>query len=149
MRNLMLLAGLLLCSTVSYGQWVYKTVDNGFDAPYKIAYSGSKGFIKMENVDGAVSFYIVAGYTCEDNPTVDISFTTPSGVKVYTVTGTTSSNNEVVFLIDDMTALPGFVEDFKAATLVKIRINESFCDTDIYEFKMSGSTAAYNFMSKP
>jgi hypothetical protein len=38
--------------------------------------------------------------------------------------------------------------DFKAASAVKIRINESYCTTETYKFNMSGSKAAYDFMLK-
>ena len=148
MKKFILLTAVLLCTAVSYGQWEYKTVNNGFDPPYKVAYTAGKNYLKMELVDTLVSFYIVAGYTCDAYPTVDISFATPSGTHVYKVSGNTSSNNSIVFLVDNMAALPGFVDDFKAATSVRIRINESYCDTEIFEFKMTGSTAAYNFMIK-
>jgi hypothetical protein len=38
---------------------------------------------------------------------------------------------------------------FLKASSVKLRFNESHCQSDYYEFKMSGSTAALNFVSKP
>ena len=148
MKSLFLFIAVVLSTTV-YGQWVYKTVNNGFDPAYKIAYCGTgKVYLKLENVDTLVSFYIAGTYTCDANPSVDISFVTASGNKVYTVIGTTGSSNQIVFLVDDMYSIPGFIEDFKAASSIKIRINESYCDTDVYEFKMTGSTAAFNFMNK-
>ena len=148
MKSLFLFIAVVL-STTAYGQWVYKTVNNGFDPAYKIAYCGTgKHYLKLENIDTLVSFYIAGGYTCDENPTVDISFVTANGNKVYTVTGNTSTSREIVFLVDDMFAIPGFIEDFKAASSIKIRINESYCDTEVFEFRMSGSTAAFNFMNK-
>ena len=41
------------------------------------------------------------------------------------------------------------LSNFKSATSVKIRINDTTCDSETYEFKMSGSTAAYNFVVAP
>ena len=148
MKSLILFIAVTL-SVTAYGQWTYKTVNNGFDPAYKIAYCGTgKTYLKLENVDTLVSFYIAGGYTCDENPTVDISFVTPKGNHVYTIIGTTSTSREIVFLVDDMFAIPGFIEDFKNATSIKIRINESYCDTEVFEFKMTGSTAAFNFMNK-
>jgi hypothetical protein len=40
------------------------------------------------------------------------------------------------------------VADFKAASSVRIRINESYCTSEIYKFDMTGSKAAYEFMIK-
>jgi hypothetical protein len=148
MKSLILFIAVTISATV-YGQWTYKTVSNGFDPTYKIAYCGAgKTYLKLENVDTLMSFYIVGGYTCDENPRVDISFLTSKGNSVYTVIGTTSTSREIVFIVDDMFALPGFIEDFKNAISVKIRVNESYCDTEVFEFKMTGSTAAFNFMSK-
>ena len=38
MKTLLITIGLALSYTAS-AQWIYKTVDNGFDAPYKIAHT--------------------------------------------------------------------------------------------------------------
>ena len=37
--------------------------------------------------------------------------------------------------------------DFLNATSVKLRVNESHCENNYYQFNMSGSTAAYKFIS--
>ena len=41
------------------------------------------------------------------------------------------------------------LDDFKACSSIKLRVNDTTCDSEIYEFKMTGSTAALNFVSKP
>ena len=75
MKTLLITIGLALSYTAS-GQWTYETVNNGLDAPYRIAYTAENNgsWLKLENVDGAISFYIAGGYTCEDYITVDVSF---------------------------------------------------------------------------
>jgi hypothetical protein len=40
-------------------------------------------------------------------------------------------------------------DDFVKASSVKLRFNESTCENDYYEFKMTGSKAALEFIGKP
>jgi hypothetical protein len=40
-----------------------------------------------------------------------------------------------------------FIADFKNASKCSIRVNQSHCQNDYYTFNMSGSTAAYNFIT--
>jgi hypothetical protein len=47
-------------------------------------------------------------------------------------------------MVDDLNSDPEFLADFKAASSIRIRVNDKTCDTEIYEFKMTGSTAAFN-----
>jgi hypothetical protein len=49
--------------------------------------------------------------------------------------------------VDDLNTDLEFLADFKAASSVRIRVNDTTCDTEIYEFKMTGSTAAFNTVS--
>ncbi len=50
----------LLLSLTTYSQWVYKTVTDGFDDPYKVAYTDnpSGAYLKMEYSEGRVLFFI-------------------------------------------------------------------------------------------
>jgi len=66
----------LMCSFYSNAQWVNKSVNNDIDAPYHICYTAENNgaILKLENVDGLISFYIRGIYFYEDNPIVDISF---------------------------------------------------------------------------
>ena len=59
-----------------------------------------------------------------------------------------SSDNTMIFFDDNLFEDKDFKSDFLAASKVKIRANESYCDTEYYTFTMSGSTAAYNFVNK-
>ncbi len=42
---------------VAFGQWTFKTVDNGFDEPYKIAYTAknNNAILKIEPVEAEVA----------------------------------------------------------------------------------------------
>ena len=59
MKTLLMTIGLVLSYTAS-AQWVSKTVNNGFDDPYKIAYTdvAKDQWLKLENYNNEISFYI-------------------------------------------------------------------------------------------
>jgi hypothetical protein len=69
MKKLIVTVGLMLVGFNSSAQWTYQVVDNGFDEKYRIAYTetNNNGFLKLENVDGDVLFYLRGGYFCDDN----------------------------------------------------------------------------------
>ena len=147
-KTVLLILGLSLSYTAS-AQWTYENVNNGFDDPYKIAYTkeNNGSWLKLENVGGDISFYIAGGYTCEDNVTVDISFMVNGVYKKYTYAATTSEDKTDVFIIDNI-LIEDCLSDFKACTALKLRVNDTTCGSDSFDFKMSGSTAALNFVSK-
>lgn len=147
MKNLLLII-VLLCSVSAQSQWAYETVDNGFDEAYKIAYTKrvSGAFLKLENVDGEVILYLQGIFFCDDDDTeVDISFMVAGKWEKYNGTGLVSNDQTTVFIEPNMLT-SGMLEDFKAATSVKIRIRQTYCDEQIFEFNMSGSTKALNFI---
>jgi hypothetical protein len=143
----LLLGALLLLSTTSFGQWTMDNVNNGFDEPYRICYSKpSDGVImKLEEVEGNIVFYLANGYYCDEDIKVDISFLVAGSYKKYTITGNTSSNKKSLFLIWDLVNAD-FVTDFKNAGNVRIRVNESYCSSEIYEFSMNNSSKALEFI---
>lgn len=149
MKKLLLtLATVTLFTTTSFSQWVSKKIDNGFDTPYYIAYTedGQDAFLKLENYKG-IAFYMGGVYVCDESVTVDISFLVNGEYQKYNTIGKVSENRKTLFMIDDLNSDLEFLADFKAATSVRIRINDTTCDTEIYEFKMTGSTAAFNTVS--
>lgn len=95
-----------------------------------------------------IAFYLSGGYHCDDEIPVDISFLIGNEYKKYNVQGTKSENSTVVFLVNDIMTDP-MKADFLKASIVKLRFNESHCQSDYYEFKMTGSKAALDFISKP
>ena len=151
MKTLTLIFFLLL-SLTSYSQWVYKTITDGFDDPYKIAYTDNPtgAYLKMENVDGKIAFYIKGGYFCDDQVTYDFVF--QLGQEVYKVSGIglKSQSSEIIFFTSNLLDEEFQTVDwFKKCSKLKIRINESYCTTEYYEFNMSKYSSALDFMSKP
>jgi hypothetical protein len=144
-----LLLAVLTTGCVS-AQWTYKTVDNGFDEPYKIAHTAENNgaFLKLEKVDTFVIWYIQGGYYCDDKPDIDVVFVVKGVNKKYNLKGTKNEKNNVVFFPWNLDIDENLNADFKGASSVKIRINESYCTSEVYEFNMSNSKAAYDFMIK-
>ena len=68
--------------------------------------------------------------------------------KLHETWGHVSKNHETVFMVNDLLADSLILDDFKASSKVKIRVYDHVCDTETFEFKMSGSTAAYNAVLK-
>ena len=147
MKNILLILLLLLILNVN-AQWVNKIVDNDFDEPYRICYTATNnnGYLKLENIDGSISFYIKGGYYCDDSPVVDLSFVVKGVTKKYSINATTSESNDIVWLIDDLTNSQ-FIEDFKNCSILKVRVNDYTCSSKIYSFNMSGSSSAIKFIS--
>lgn len=152
MKKLIILSVLTLISSVAcYGQWVTKTVDNKLDAPYKIAYCidvSNKSVLKLETVGEQLAFYITGSYFCDEAPTVDIGLIVNGESKKYSVQAIKSSDSKALFLIEDLLVPEqlDFFKDLKACTSAIVRVNETYCSTDVFKFNMSGSTKAVTFM---
>jgi hypothetical protein len=144
-----LLGAILITGSVS-AQWTYKVNDNGFDEPYKIAYTpeNNSASLYLFKIDTSVVFSVNGGYYCDDAPTVDVVFVVNGVDKKFSVEGYKGSSSDVIYISWNLEEDPLFLEAFKTASTVKIRINESYCTTEIYTFKMTSSKAAYDFMIK-
>ena len=139
----------LMCSFYSNAQWVNKSVNNDIDEPYHICYTAENNgaVLKLENVEGLISFYIRGTYFCEDYPIVDISFIVDGVAKKYQINGSTSESKTIVWLTDDLMNSK-ILNDFKACSSVKLRVNDSVCSSEMYSFSMSGSSSAISFINK-
>ena len=74
------------------------------------------------------------------------------GQEVYKVSGTgiKSEASDIIFFTPNLLNEEFQTVDwFKKCSKLKIRINESYCTTEYYEFNMSKSSSALDFMSKP
>ncbi len=134
-------------------QWITKTVNNGLDDPYRIAYcvdTKNKAILKLEEAYGKIFVYVTGSYFCETEPTVDIALAIGEDFSRYHLAATTSEDKKTVFFIGDIldSENDNFRNDFKLAKFFTIRINETYCDSDIYKFDMTGSTKALEFMLK-
>jgi hypothetical protein len=149
MKKIIISVASMMMLSVGYSQWSYKTINNGFDDPYRIAYTAQNNgaILKLEKVGDEVSFYITGGYYCEENPIVNLVFVIDGkDVKFYSESHT-SMDNETVFMMDNILT-SNLLDPFKNCTSIRIRVNESYCDTKTYTFNMKGSTAALNFIKE-
>lgn len=136
----------------------------GFPKTYEVSMMGSgwsennksliidlKNYMKKYATEKVIKYpllYLHGSYFCDDVVECDIVFTVAGVEKKYVVEGMKSSDNKILFFDENLFSDKDFKSDFLASTKVKIRANESYCDTDYYTFIMSGSTAAYNFVNK-
>jgi hypothetical protein len=147
MKKLLLSIFTLLLIESTYAQWTNKSINNGFDDPYRICYTkeNNGAVLKLENVDGEIAFYLQGGYFCDDAPIVDISFLVNNEWKKYSTEATKGTQSNTLFLVDDLSTSDAII-DFLNASIIKLRINESHCENNYYQFNMSGSTSAYKFI---
>lgn len=162
----LLLAITLCLATTTWSQWSYKTISNGFDEPFKKAYTetNNSGWLSMEagyeeteviNPKDSTTqmitlplLFLHGTYFCDEKLSVDIVFIVGGKEKKYWASALKSDNSTLIFFDSGIFADADFKSDFLAASQMKLRVNESHCESDIYTFKMSGSTSAYNFIMK-
>jgi N-acetylglucosamine-6-phosphate deacetylase len=147
MKKVILSIASMMVLSVGHSQWTYKVVNNGFDDPYRVAYTAVNdgAILKLEKVEDAVAFYITGGYYCEDYPIVDLVFVVNGEDIKFYCEATTADDRETVFIIDDILT-SNALDEFKNCSILKVRVNESYCDTKTYFFNMKGSTAALNYI---
>ena len=150
MKKLVLSVAVVLASMTAKAQWTYEKIDNGFDEPYKIAYTEPDNYVylKLELVREEVVLYISGGYYCDEKPSVDVVFVVDGVNKKYNFKAYKSENSKTLYFTFNFLA-ESSVEDFKNAKTVKIRVNESYCSSEQYVFDMGRSKAALEFISKP
>jgi len=147
MKKLFFTLAVLFSVSMAYSQWSFEKISNGFDDPYRIAYTSANNgaILKLENVDGSIFFYIQGSYFCDDYPSVDLVFVV-NGVNVkYTIDGMKNDKNDVVFFTSDLVNHEMY-DSFKKCSVLKVRVNESYCDTDTFSFNMTKSTSAVTFI---
>jgi hypothetical protein len=146
MKNLLMSIGVMLCLNAN-AQWTNKTINNGFDEPYRICYTATNnlGYLKLENVDGQIYFYLNGKYCCDDSPVVNLSFIVNGVTVKYYCTANVGDNKDVVWILEDFLNSK-VVESFKNCSTLNIRVNDTVCNEEIYSFNMSGSTSALNFI---
>jgi hypothetical protein len=146
MKKLLISIGVMLCLNAN-AQWTNKTINNGFDEPYKICYTATNnlGYLKLENVDGQIYFYLNGKYCCDDSPVVNLSFVVNGVTVKYSCTANVGDDKNIVWILEDFLN-SDVVESFKNCSTLNIRVNDTVCVEEIYTFNMSGSTAALNFI---
>lgn len=146
MKNLLMSVGVMLCLNAN-AQWTNKTVNNGFDEPYRICYTATNnlGYLKLENVDGQIFFYLNGKYCCDDSPVVNLSFIVNGVTVKYYCTANVGDDKAIVWILEDFLNST-VVESFKNCSTLNIRVNDTVCNEEIYSFNMSGSTSALKFI---
>lgn len=147
MKKVILNIASVLLVNISFAQWINKTVDNGFDDPYKICYSkeNNGSILKLERVGDQIIFYIQGSYFCSDSPLVDVSLLVNNQWVKYSVMGIKNQQSDVLFLVEDIESDEMYLNFLKASS-IKLRVNEEYCDTEIFQFNMSGSSSAIKFL---
>lgn len=138
----------LALSYTARAQWTNKTINNGFDPTYKVAYTDitKMQWIKLENYNNAISFYMDGVFVCEKVVDVDISFVVNGAYKKYNLVDCyVTEDHETVFFVDDLRT-SDMLSSFKSASSVKVRVNDRTCGEETYEFKMTGGSSAFDFV---
>lgn len=153
MKKLILITLTLMVSQLSYSQWITRNIDNGLDAPYRIAYaedSRHKVLLKLEATESTIALYVTGSYYCSDYPIVDLAFKVGEESRRHTVVGKKSHDSKTVFIVFDLLEedREDFLNDFKQAKSVVMRINEETCTDEYYSFIMTNSSKAFSFMMK-
>jgi hypothetical protein len=130
-------------------QWMNKNINNRFDDPYRICYTAENNgsVLKLENVDGIIFFYLLGGYTCDDYPTVDLSFLVNGSYIKYSEPMEVSEDRTIIWIVNDLME-SNILNDFKLCSLLKIRVNDITCSSEVFTFNMAGSTSALKFISE-
>lgn len=143
-----ILAFVLLTVENLNAQWTYKTVNNGFDKPYKVANTpennGATAYMLF--IDSAVVLEVNGGHYCEKYPVIDVVCDVNGEDQTFSFVGFKGGTSDVVYITWNMELHPAFVEAFFLAKTMKIRINESKCDSPVYTFKMNQSKTAFEYI---
>jgi len=153
MKKIILITLTLVLTQFSYSQWVTRSIDNGLDQPYRIAYAEDtrhKVLLKLEATENTIAFYLTAGYYCSEHPVVDLAFKVGEENRRHSFIGTKSRDSKSLFIVYDLLseANSDFLNDFKQAKSIVMRVNEEHCTDEYYSFIMTGSTRAFEFMMK-
>jgi len=150
MKKVLLVLGLVLSTTLN-AQWVSKNINNGLDDPYKICYNTNefKDILKMEQYNGGVILYVQDETNCfnEEDVHTDISFFV-KGEWIRFIFECNAIDDSAMGLVHNLLNPNNekLLNSFKLATKIRFRYNYTICEPEVYEFNMSGSTAALNFI---
>jgi len=151
MLKKIILSAMLLWSTASFSQWKYDYVIDPVEGNYKIAYAkdteDKSAFLKMEIYESNVIMYVQANEMCGKRVFVSAIFVTPQFNREVPLIGFITPDESVMYLEKDMKS-SSFLSLFKQSSEVVMKVTSDECEDRYYQFFMSGSTAAYNFMSK-
>ena len=129
----------------SEAQWENKSVDNGFDEPYRyaVAYTDDGNyFVKLEKLtDTSVIIVLYEGYICDERPKLEFSFKVGDENDKYDVYAVRSTDKKRA-MTSAVVNMGDFVRSFKLSSIMRIRLTDETCGTKIFTFDMSFSTSA-------
>lgn len=149
MKNIFTTLLVFFCTSLANAQWKTETIDNGFDPPFRVAYTndGQSKFLKLTKFsDSSVMLTMYEGYVCEERPVVELSFKMDTGWAKFAVYGLTSTDSKKVYISTDV--VNSFGDAFSKASVLRIRLNDGHCGTNMSEFNMTGSAAALKFIMR-
>ena len=141
---------ILALSYTASAQWTNKTVNNGFDPTYNIAYTKDyiTHWLKLENYNKNISFYMYGFFVCDKVVDVEVSFLVDGAYQKYEILECdVSEDHNTVFLVKNLKTSE-MLSSFKSASSVKVRVNDKTCGAGTYEFNMTGGTSAFDFVVK-
>lgn len=149
-KHMILAAMAFLAFTRGNAQWENKISDNGFDPVFRYSVCDAKGnpnvWIKIEKAtDSTVLFLIFTGYVCDEDPTVDLSFKTDTGYVKKAVEGVVDKPKKRIYIgYININRDAGNV--WRNSTILRIRVNDGHCGTQIYTFDMTLSASALKWV---
>jgi hypothetical protein len=136
MKSIFLAIVLLTVGNLN-AQWTYKTNKNGPHDSFRLAYTpennGATAYMLF--IDSAVVLEVI-DVVCDVN----------GEDQTFSFVGFKGESSDVVYITWDMELHPEFVDAFFLAKTMKIRINESKCDSPVYTFKMNQSKKAFEYI---
>ena len=150
MKKLIALIIFAFSAFTSFAQnttWEYEIIDNGFDGKFKIAHCEDKAgnFVKLFGGQGGnIGMLLYTGYNCVEAPEIEMVLLVNGEWVKYELVGAKSEDSKRIFMFSDIRDAE---ETWKKASLMRIRHNAGHCGTQIYEFSMVGSSAAFDFMN--
>ena len=141
---------ILALSYTASAQWTNKTVNNGFDPTYNIAYTNDyiTHWLKLENYNKNISFYMYGFFVCDKVVDVEVSFLVDGAYQKYEILEcNVSEDHNTIFLVKNLKTSE-MLSSFKSASSVKVRVNDKTCGAGTYEFNMTGGTSAFDFVVK-
>jgi hypothetical protein len=150
MKKLFLLLT-IVATNFTFGQWTSKTITSDFDGSFKKAYTQNSGSGRLimesatEDYPHAPFFALSGSYFCDDTGDIDFVLVVGLEKKQYSFKATKSKDSRMYYFNENVWT-EEFITDFKTASKCLIRVNQDYCTNDYYEFNMSGSAQAYNFL---
>lgn len=150
--RLFILLCFIICQ-VSYGQWTFKKGGNKFDGEYKTASILGKGgewpytkpaFVINRFGEDEPNLYLASiGYTGCSSPTISFAFDGVDEILVFR--SSSDKEKEAAFILGSAYEIQNLLKLLKSKSKFYVRYEDS-CNKKDFEFSLSGSTNAINYV---